>query len=862
LFSLFDNFLIWFGLKKGCHSTSSLMIEGGYGSFFLLIISGKGESMVKRNQVHSGTLQQSPSKRELKHGRLAREAAAEGMVLLRNEGLLPLEASASIALFGGGASQTVKGGTGSGDVNNRENISIYAGLKDAGMSIVSEEWILDYQKRYKAARNVWKEKILQDAKQMGNPFDAYAANPFSLPDGRRITVEDIKGASVVVYVISRISGEGKDRRRTEGDYYLSEKEQEDILYLNQANIPLVLILNVGAPVELTDILQESENIRAILYTSLPGQEGGHAVADVLLGKAAPGGRLTTTWAKHYEDYPSSEDFSYLNGNLDKEEYKEGIYVGYRYFDSFGIQPLFPFGYGLSYTDFSIQFEGLRITGAGIEISVFVKNIGKLYSGREVVQIYVTLPQTGIAKEYQRLVGFAKTGILPPNGIQKVTVTIEQKQFAGFSESEQAWIIEGGKYGIWVGSHAASLQLEALLSVSEQVILERTSEVCKKTAVFEEPGMAEFAKNRAEEWLAMAEEKNVPVFSFMPKEEEKRRYEAPIAGEQSVEELISLLHGNIVKEAGVLGATGTNVPGSAGETTDVLEEKYGIRSLIMADGPAGLRLRQSYEVDQKSGAVSAVSVLAVLENGFLEEVQQQHEAADIYYQYCTAFPVGTALAQTWDTDLMREFGKAIAVEMEEFHIDLWLAPGMNIHRNPLCGRNFEYYSEDPLLSGLMAAAVTEGVQGSGKCGVTIKHLACNNQEDNRMGVDACVSQRALREIYLRGFEIAVKKSAPAAIMSSYNLINGVHSANSSDICTTVVRREWGFEGIIMSDWSTTAGEKGSVPWKCVAAGNDIIMPGCVKDDEDIRRAYAQGELSEEAIRSCAGRILALVKRLTV
>lgn len=818
--------------------------------------------MVKRNWVHSGTLSQQPSEREIEHGRLARRAAAEGMVLLKNESLLPLRAATSIALFGSGASQTVKGGTGSGDVNNRESISIYSGLKDAGASIVSEEWILDYQKRYETSRSVWKEKILQDAKKVGNPFDAYAANPFSPPDGRRITMEDIKGASVAVYVISRVSGEGKDRRRVEGDYYLSEKEQMDILYLNQANIPLVLILNVGAPVELTDILREAENIRAILYCSLPGQEGGHAVADVLFGKVAPSGRLTTTWAKRYEDYPSAENYSYLNGDLDTEEYKEGIYVGYRYFDSFGIQPLFPFGYGLSYTDFSIEFEGLQTTGTSIEISVSVKNIGELYSGREVVQVYATLPRTGIVKEYQRLIGFAKTEVLPPNGIQRITVTIEQKQLASFSEPEQAWVIEDGKYGVWIGNHAASLQLEALLSVSEQVVLERTNEVCKKAVDFEELGVAEFAENKAGKWLAMAEEKNIPVFSFVPEEEDKRIYKAPLAKEQSVEDLISLLHGNIVKDAGVLGATGTNVPGSAGETTDALEEKYGIRSLIMADGPAGLRLRQSYEVEKKFGTVSAVSVLAVLENGFLEETQQQHEDTDTYYQYCTAFPVGTALAQAWDTDLMREFGKAIATEMEEFHIDLWLAPGMNIHRNPLCGRNFEYYSEDPLLSGFMAAAVTEGVQNSGRCGVTIKHLACNNQEDNRMGVNVCVSQRALREIYFRGFEIAVKKSAPAAIMSSYNLINGVHSANNDGICTTIVRKEWGFEGIIMSDWSTTAGEKGSVPWKCAAAGNDIIMPGCQEDDEDIRAAYAQGKLSEETIRGCAGRILALVQRLTL
>ena len=282
---------------------------------------------------------------------------------------------------------------------------------------------------------------------------------------------------------------------------------------------------------------------------------------------------------------------------------------------------------------------------------------------------------------------------------------------------------------------------------------------------------------------------------------------------------------------------------------------------MADGPAGLRLRQSYEVDRRTDRVYGVGVLGSLENGFLED-KAAHEDADIYYQYCTAFPVGAALAQTWDLKLMRKFGEAIAVEMEEFHVDLWLAPGMNIQRNPLCGRNFEYYSEDPLLSGMMAAAVTEGVQGDGRHGVTIKHFACNNQEDNRMGVDACVSQRALREIYFRGFEIAVKKSAPAAIMTSYNRINGIHAANSRDLCTAVVRGEWGFGGVIMSDWNTTVPEDGSVPWKCAAAGNDIIMPGNDNDEEDIRRAYAQGKLSEETIRSCAGRILALISRLTV
>ncbi|MDE6968641.1 MAG: beta-glucosidase, partial [Eubacterium sp.] len=261
----------------------------------------------------------------------------------------------------------------------------------------------------------------------------------------------------------------------------------------------------------------------------------------------------------------------------------------------------------------------------------------------------------------------------------------------------------------------------------------------------------------------------------------------------------------------------------------------------------------YEVDKKTDTVYGAGVLGSLENGFLEPMEH-HADADTYYQYCTAFPVGTALAQMWDTGLMERFGKAIAAEMEEFHVDLWLAPGMNIHRNPLCGRNFEYFSEDPFLSGSMGAAITKGVQENGHCGVTIKHFACNNQEDNRMGVDVCISERALREIYLRGFEIAVKTSAPAAIMTSYNLINGVHAANSRDLCTVAARNEWGFDGVIMSDWNTTVPEDGSVSWKCAAAGNDIIMPGNAKDAQSIRLAYERGELSQEEIRACAGRVI--------
>lgn len=813
--------------------------------------------MEKTNNIYSGTLIKERTEREIVHGKLARKLAAEGIVLLKNEGLLPLDISAPAALFGSGAGNTVTKGTGSGDVNNRESITIYQGLEAAGVSVTSKDWILDYQERYNTARNLWKEKILKDAEGEDNPFDAYARNTFVMPGGRDITKEDIKGAFVAIYVISRISGEGKDRRLKEGDYYLNSKERKDILYLCQENIPVVLVINSGAAVEITGILQEAANIKAVLYISIPGQEGGNAVADVLYGKAVPGGRLTSTWAAGYKDYPCAESYGYLNGNLSKEEYRENIYVGYRYFTSFNIKPLFPFGYGLSYTSFETVFKDIQINGTNINVYVSVKNTGKCYSGKEVVQVYIMPPQTGIYKEYQKLAGFAKTDILKPGDKQELLITIKQKQIASFSEEINSWIIENGRYGVFTGSNANSLELVAMLDVKETVLLSHAGTISTKTKTFQEFTSAEYAINTNKEWLLIAEKQNTPVYKFEPQKEEKKTLNNPPSIEGKAEELIPLLHGGITEGASMLGSSGIHVPGSAGETAGIKEGSSGRkRYLIMADGPAGLRLQQSYEADKTTGRIYNTGVLGSLENGFLKE-KEHHDNTDTFYQYCTAFPAGTLLAQTWNPKLLEEFGMAVAEEMEEFNIGLWLAPGMNIQRNPLCGRNFEYFSEDPLLSGVMAAAITKGVQSSGKCGVTIKHFACNNQEDNRMGVDSCVSVRALREIYLRGFEIAVKESQPAVIMTSYNLINGIHAAENKDLCTTIARNEWGFEGVFISDWNTTVPEDGSVPWKCIAAGNDIIMPGNTADSKDLHNAYKDGRLTEEDIKSCAGRVAALV-----
>ena len=310
--------------------------------------------------THSGTRDPAPSPREQENAALARQAAAAGIVLLKNRGVLPLNPGAPVALFGAGAGRTVKGGTGSGDVNNRASVSIWQGLKEAGVPLTSEDWLADCEARYTRAREDWRAQVLAATKQVDNPVDAYAARPFALPEGRTNRPQDLKGAKAALYVISRIAGEGKDRRLEPGDYYLSDAERADLQTLDESGLPVVLLLNAGGPVELTGLLDGMQHLDAILQLSQLGQQGGQAVADVLLGRATPEGKLTATWARRYDDIPCARAFGSLNGDVSQDTYRDGVYVGYRYFDSFGVRPLFAFGFGLSYTTFALRAAGLDV----------------------------------------------------------------------------------------------------------------------------------------------------------------------------------------------------------------------------------------------------------------------------------------------------------------------------------------------------------------------------------------------------------------------------------------------------------------------------------------------------------------------
>lgn len=805
------------------------------------------------NYQYSGSSSNAVTERELRNMAVARRAAAEGMVLLKNDALLPFPAKARLALFGSGARYTVKGGTGSGDVNECQDVNIDQGLKNAGFSIVSQDWLDDYDSRYTAAREAWRDLLLGDRSEaaMQNFFHTYVTNPFIMPEGRALCENDIQNADAAVYVISRNAGEGADRKLIGGDYYLAEKETEDLRFLNEHGIATVLLVNSGGPVELTEV-SAWENIKAIVFIAQAGQEGGNAVADILSGSVTPSGKLTATWARRYEDYPNAKSFSYLSGDVSKEYYTEGIYVGYRYFDTFGVKPLYGFGYGLSYTSFDVS----NITLSGLTVTATVTNTGGC-SGKEVVQVYISCPQGKLPKENRRLVGFVKTKLLAPGEQTSVRVDIRGKDLASFDENRSGWIIEAGSYGIWVGTSLESSVCSAAVTVKAETVIEEISHICplrERLTQIERPEAQIVDYSGLPEVELAPEKETLPTYV----EDETDRLARELANKLPAKEMIPLLMGAISQGQGALGAAGIRVPGSVGETSGAFRESLGLASAVMADGPAGVRLTKRYERNLKTGESYDPGFLANVEHGLFAQ-PEEHPGSVKIYQYCTAFPVGVLLAQSFDKELLEEVGRAVAEELEEFHIAWWLAPGMNIQRNPLCGRNFEYYSEDPVLSGIMAAAITQGVQSRPGVGTTIKHFTCNNQEDNRIGSDSIVSERALREIYLRGFEIAVKESQPMCIMTSYNLINGIHGANCYDICTVVARQEWGFRGVIMSDWTTTHPEAGSIPHCCIKAGNDLIMPGMLSDLKEITWAYDEGLLVDDEIRSCAERLINCILR---
>ena len=820
------------------------------------------------------------SEREIDNMNLVRKLAPECVVLLRNNGVLPLK-DTRIALYGNGARHTIKGGTGSGDVNSRFCVSIYEGLKKEGVEITTDNWLDRYDSVFENYTKDYLDKVKKYAKEHGIVEEmALFDNPFGVAPLPDVEDGDIADCGTALFVISREAGEGKDRENIKGDYMLSDEEEICLRKVAASYKDTVVIINSGGIIDMS-VIDSLEGVSAVLVMSQLGNLSGNILSDVVTGKAYPSGKLTDTWAFDYKDYPGSEKFS---TDTDDEYYNEGIYVGYRYFDSFGIKPRYPFGFGLSYTSFEVLVKASRLVNDKVEIDITVKNTGAL-AGKEIVQVYCALPSGEIDKPYQVLVDFKKTPELGSGEECSFTMSFSLKNAASFDPSSGTLVLEKGIYSIKVGTSSADTDTVLCVRVEDNVFVEMYKHLFEDDLDHElkNPGRRTGIVDETKTVTLDKEAFTVKDFTYDKERKELTdrfpgkvlKMQDVIKGDILPEDLVAQLtpeemtyitvgaFGGDRKDDTVVGSQALLVPGAAAETTKAFIASRGIPSLVLADGPAGIRIKPVFKAYSDGSLVPGGDVFGLSYRPFPDDLPDD---VTTYYQYCTAIPIATALAQSWNRELIVMIGNMVGQEMEEFGVHLWLAPGMNIHRNPLCGRNFEYYSEDPLLSGVCAASMTKGVQKNKGRGTTIKHFAANNQEDNRLFNNSHVSEKAMREIYLRGFEIAVKESAPLTIMTSYNLINGTHAANNYELLQNVLRDEWGYKGTVMTDWCTTQRaviEKGfGKPGKyqesssaiCMTSGNDWIMPGAQTDVDIILEAYERGEVKKADLQFCCLNII--------
>jgi beta-glucosidase len=804
---------------------------------------------------------------EKQHLDLVRSTAGECTVLLKSNGHFPLEKAGRIALYGNGVRHTIRGGTGSGEVNSRFTITIEEGLKNAGFAITTTEWLDEYDKIRLSAKKAYSSTLRAEAK-------ANHENPIFYAMGRIMPEMEydlpLKGeGEAAVYVVSRDSGEGMDRKPIKGDVLLTDREVQDIRKLDETFENFMLVLNVGGVVDLSPV----KDVSNILVLSQLGVVNGDVLADLLLGRQYPSGKLATTWAC-WQDYQGIGSF----GEKDDTIYKEGIYVGYRYFDSAGKKPLFPFGYGLAYTSFAVEPVEVKINKNIITVETKVINTGN-QPGKEVVQVYVSSPKVELDKAYQDLAGYVKTRELKPGEQEKVTVSFALDQLASYSQKEAAYLLEKGEYLIRVGNSSDNTRIAAVVNLDETVM------TLKARNVLGDPGFEDYRfeagrEEKIPEGTAVLKMKAGDITKAAVSYEHQDEVD-PLIHSLSDEQLAFMNIGAHDPKArglkSIIGNAAIHLAGAAGETTSLLQDQ-GIGYLTMSDGPAGLRLAEEYFEDEKGAhginqsmiPASMLESMPKLLKGLLNILglngAKAPRDAKIKYQYATMIPIGTAIAQSFNDELAERYGDLVAQEMERFGVNLWLAPAINIHRSILCGRNFEYYSEDPLVSGKMAAAISRGVQKHPGCSVTIKHYAANNQETNRYANNSAVSERAMREIYLKGFGICVREGKPHAFMTSYNLLNGTHTSEHKGLVEDILRREYGFDGVVMTDWliagtvSKKAKYRAADPGKIALAGGDLVMPGSPADYRSVLAKIKESPENRKQVERNASRVLKLIRML--
>jgi len=824
-------------------------------SFFLIIlfyiccITQKNRTPFNKNIYEKENIQ------------IMRDKASECTLFLNKNDEFPIKEPCKVLLIGSGARNTVKGGLGSGDVESRYYTTCEDGLEKAGFTITSKEW-LDQYPVLKA------DKVNEHISYLSNLLSTYQGAGFMMVafpeyDIQISTNKEEEKADIAIYVLARNSGEGADRRLIKGDVLLTDKEVEDILYLNKKFKKFMLVLNVGGVVDLSPV----KNVSNILLLSQLGVVTGDILADIILGKKNPSGKLSTTWASA-NDYKFIKEF----GNLDDTNYVEGIYVGYRYFNSEGINPLFPFGFGQSYTSFIISKKSLANIKNEITIEVSVKNIGK-YSGKEVVQVYVSPSQENIDKPYQSLVAFKKSPKIEPLDKIEMSLKFKLKNMARYDEKKAQYLLDKGIYIIRVGNSSNCTQVYGYIQLDEDIIIKQLKNInCN-------PDFEDFkSKITYKDDLKEVQKIKLTKEDFKLKTVDYHYdYKIdPDIEKLENEELAKLCIGNykdryreksFERETGLAGTTTKNVKGI---------NNY----LKMADGPAGLRISRIYGINFHGYYKLNENPLFTNSYTYYEnqekislnakkdnDLPSFSNYAKIVYQFTTAIPIATALAQSFNLEFLEKCGDIVGKEMEIFDIHLWLAPGLNIHRNILCGRNFEYFSEDPLLSGKLAAAITRGVQSHENKGTTIKHFAANNQEFNRGNNNSKMSERTLREIYLRGFQIAIKESNPHALMTSYNLINGIHTSQNTQLLINVLRDEWKYKGLVMTDWShsyRTDYNASKYPpqnaFDIIKGGVNVMMPGGQNDYDLIIEKLKAELLTRDDLLQCASKVYEITKLL--
>ncbi len=786
--------------------------------------------------------------------------AAECTVLLKKSGQFPMDKPGKIAAYGSGVCYTIKGGTGSGEVNSKETFTIEQGLEKCGFTIASKSWLDAYDEVRVSAKKQFIKDMKAEAKAKHVNVFIYSMGKAMREPNHELPIS--KECDTAIYVISRNSGEGSDRDVVEGDVLLAKSEIRDILLLNKLYDRFMLVLNVGGPVDLSPVME----VKDILVLSQLGTDCGAILADILLGKQNPSGKLTTTWAE-FKEYSSEGTFGDWNDN----RYKEGIYVGYRYFDTFKKKALFPFGYGLSYSEFETKVLGVKADKDTFTCEVSVKNTGK-HTGKEVVQVYLSIPEDKLDQPYQHLVSYAKTPVLESGAECKLEIAFKLSDFASYDEQIESYVLEKGKYIIRVGNSSVDTVVAATVNLNETVTTLKSKNCLGKpdfTDLKSEHKEQESIHESAVSFTLTADDFEKREVSFDNEVEIDSRIKA-----LSDEELAYMQIGNFdpnVKGLSVIGNAATHLAGAAGETTSQLVKK-GIRPLIMADGPAGIRIalhyyeegENQYDANNKGMMLdSMLDMMGPITAFFAKKVmggKKVPKNANIKEHSATMIPIGTAIAQSFNVELAEALGNIVGAEMEKFGVHLWLAPALNIHRSILCGRNFEYYSEDPLVSGETAAAITRGVQSHKGCGTTIKHYAANNAETNRYCNNSQVSERAMREIYLRGFDICVKKSQPKSVMTSYNLLNGTHTSEHRGLIEDILRSEFGFKGVVMTDWVMTVMtdsrliHRNALSDEVAKAGGELFMPGNKKDYERVVKALKDGTLSRKQLEVNASRLI--------